>query len=244
LYNASLSIFFLLSTRYRIRNDEIRRKIEPFFHIISLGYPFAIALYAVLKGHMNPTPTACWIGEYPRGCVGSECIRGEHYVSLRMYGALLPIFLSIIVIIVSMCMLYNHVKKLEDAVHSYSSRWTRKLSGRQSKRVFRQASLYIGAFFTIWTPYLLQGCVIKILYGDSARITYWTLLATQIFSPLQGLFNALIYARINPVVELGIIVRSSLAALRRSTLWTRKSSADESNQNDIPPRRQSEGLEE
>lgn len=48
LYNACLSIYFLLCTRYRIPNERIKERIEPIFHLVSLGIPFATALYGVL----------------------------------------------------------------------------------------------------------------------------------------------------------------------------------------------------
>lgn len=195
LYNASLSLYFLLSTRYKIPNDKLAKKIEPFFHIISLGFPFITGLYATLQGYMNPTPTLCWIAEKPRGCKGDECIRGEDYIKLRLYFVLLPIILCIIVIIVSMVMIYTHVRKLENAVHSYSRRWTRKLSGRQSKRVFRQAMFYIGAFCCVWLPLIAQFCIVKVFAGDS-KIQFYSLLSAQIFVSGSFFCNEMYYSMI------------------------------------------------
>lgn len=128
---------------------------------------------------MNPLPAVCWIGEYPRGCVGDECIRGENYAKVRLYVVLLPILLCIITITVSMMMLYLHVRKLENVVHSYSNRWTRNLSGRKSKRVFRQALLYICAFLCVWVPFIVQSIIVKI-YFDDAVIMFYTLLFCNI----------------------------------------------------------------
>jgi len=164
---------------------------------------------------MNPVPTVCWIGEYPRGCVGDECIRGENYAKLRLYGVLLPILLCMITITVSMMMLYLHVRKLENTVHSYSNRWTRNLSGRKSERVFRQALLYICAFLCVWVPFIVQNIIVKIYFGD-AVIMFYTLLFCNILFPLQGLWNALIYARLNPIREVALRIRSTFITLRNS----------------------------
>lgn len=232
LYNACLCLYFLLSTRYSISNAKIKRFYEPLFHIISLGFPFSVGVFSVMNDFMNPTPSVCWIAEKPRGCIGDECIRGKDYLKVRLYGCFVPILLSMITIVVSMTMLYTHVRRLEDAVHSYSSRWTRKLSGRQSKRVFRQAMLYIGAFALVWVTYMIQICLVKVYAGDSA-IAYWTLFVVQILCPLQGFFNALIYARLNPIVEIVSWARSSFKSLRRrfSSLTTRNDSGAETHQN-------------
>lgn len=251
MYNTWLSLFFLLSTRYRIKNSKIRRSYyEPFFHILSIGYPFTVATYAIFKGYMNPTPVACMIAEKPRGCIGNDCIRGKNYKKFRIYSLMIPVLILIMIIAVSMLMLYMHVKKLEDAVHSYSSRWTRRLSGKQSKRVFRQSMLYISAFSIVWFPFMIQGSIIKVLYGDNAKLMYWSLLIVNILTPLQGLFNALIYARINPVVELVILARSSFTTLRRHSLrLSRKTSSTMNKKQNIDekdgsPKDQSECLEE
>lgn len=86
----------------------------------------------------------------------------------------------------------------------------------------------------VWVTYIVQICLVKVYAGDSA-IAYWTLFVVQIFCPLQGFFNALIYARVNPVVETVSWARSSFKSLRRRfsslTAPARNDSSDETRQN-------------
>lgn len=151
IYNASLSVYFLLVTKYRMSDDKLRKTAEPLFHLISTIFPFVSALICLKLDLYNSTPAVCWIGKYPRGCVDDECIRGENYAKIRAIFFLIPIALFITIITVSMCMLYKSVNKIESASNQYSMRWTsQNSSGNQSKRVFRKALLFILAFATVW----------------------------------------------------------------------------------------------
>lgn len=171
-------------------------------------------------GLYNPTPTQCWITEYPRGCMGEECIRGANYRKIRVYFLMIPIFLCILVIVVSMCMLYNSVKSTERRSEEYTfSRWPstrttvrsnsnvndnyRKVKrprnpGQNHKMVYRRAMLYIVSFSIVWTPLIFQVIIGKVILDNSLG-SFISILLVQIFGPLQGIINFLIYRKINPI---------------------------------------------
>jgi len=117
-YNTCLSVYFCLLVRSKVdkrrnNHNNNRKKLEFIFHFVSLTFPLSTAMYGVFKGYMNPTPSNCFISEYPRGCIGDECIRGQYYKKFRVYSTLLPLVVCFLVITISMVLLYRSVKKLE-----------------------------------------------------------------------------------------------------------------------------------
>lgn len=123
-YNTCLSVYFCLLVRNKIdeRKKNSNGKILEFiFHFVSLTFPLSTAIFGVIQGYINPTPSSCYISEYPRGCIGDECIRGQHYKRFRVYSTLLPIAICFLIITISMILLYRSVKKLEKQTLKLSS---------------------------------------------------------------------------------------------------------------------------
>lgn len=209
-YNTSLSIYFLLSVRYGMKDEKIKKSIEPIFHVVSIGFPLSIGIVGVVKQCMNPTLFNCWIVSYPANCVGDECIRGGEYMKLMITGLLVPITLCILILTLSMVFLYKTVKEKEEAIRAYSSRWVRRPAEMQSRKVLLQAIRYIFAFYTVWIPVIIHIFVSR-TFLDRQGFTYictGTLLL--IFAPGQGFFNCLVYMKYNPVENLIYIARQSL----------------------------------
>lgn len=201
---------------------KIKQRIEPMFHAISILFPLSTSIIGLRSNYFNPTPTVCWVSDFPRGCKGDECIRGKNYRKLRSLGLVLPIGVCIIVIIVSMCMLYAAVRKVERASAAYSKRWTReeRPSGGQSRIVFKKALLYIVSFAVVWTPVVFQVIIGKVIIDDPL-VSYISLIIVHIFGPLQGIINFLIFRRKNPVSHAVSAVASSV---RRLSIQRRVSS--------------------
>lgn len=226
LYNTCLSVYFLLATRYQMPDRKIKQRIEPVFHTISILVPLLTSIIGLRSNYFNPTPTVCWVSDFPRGCKGDECIRGENYRKLRSIGLVLPIGLCIIVITVSMCMLYASVRKVERASAAYSKRWAReeRPSGGQSRIVFKKALLYIVSFAVVWTPVAFQVIIGKVIIDDPL-VSYISLMIVHIFGPLQGIINFLIFRRKNLVSDAVSAVASSV---RRLSIRRRVSSMSSS----------------
>lgn len=54
-YNAMLSFYFLLSARFRIKNERIAKRIEPFMHFLSLLFPLVTASVGAEMGVYSTT---------------------------------------------------------------------------------------------------------------------------------------------------------------------------------------------
>jgi hypothetical protein len=82
MYAASLSVYFVLFIRYKLRDDYIAKYIEPILHFLPLGWGYTQALVSWQHENFNPlgSGTMCWIAPYPPNCqyVG-ECTRGTNF---------------------------------------------------------------------------------------------------------------------------------------------------------------------
>ena len=78
-YNSMLSLYFLLSTLFKMKNEKIAKRFEPFMHFLSLGFPFATALLGAIKGFYSITTTelGCWVNDYPRGTLMMTLLYGN-----------------------------------------------------------------------------------------------------------------------------------------------------------------------
>jgi len=231
LYNMSISVYFYLCIREGSRNVQMVEKVEPILHLISIGYPLGIAIFALMGDYFNAILSiGCYISEYPQGCIGDECVRGENAETVRVFGMLLPLAICMVVITVSMVLLYRTVKRQEGAITAYTRRWLSRPSiirgergtrpsvlSTQSHRVFKQAKLYIGAFVVVWIPPSFQLVIVNV-FVDDPSIRFYSRLFTVIVGPSQGIFNMLVYMRYNPVQRLLRMITSS--ATRVSKLWS------------------------
>jgi len=135
-YNTCLSVYFckIVQNKIDIRKTNNGNKMEIIFHFISLVFPLSTAIYTLSSGHMNPTPSNCFIAEYPRGCLGDECIRGENYKRIRIFVALIPIMLCFLIIISSMIRLHSSVKELERRTLKKASENISVINTRESNK--------------------------------------------------------------------------------------------------------------
>ncbi|KAL3926944.1 MAG: hypothetical protein SGBAC_013274, partial [Bacillariaceae sp.] len=65
-----LSFYFLCIARFGIGNEKISKCIEPFMHILSIGYPLVTGLAGAFMGvYSEPElSNACWVNNYPKNC--------------------------------------------------------------------------------------------------------------------------------------------------------------------------------
>lgn len=297
LYNTCLSVYFCLLVHAKINgkknnsnsttSNEDRRKpqrhnrktTELIFHFVSLVFPLSTAIYGISKGFVNPTPSNCYFADFPRGCVGEECIRGQGYTKIRLLFLLMPIVICFLVIFISMFVLHRSVKKLErqtlkratsavvvvrasnkessnnmvkktsnfreneiklnstndgddddddddakptdvgadeENIQSSTSRTSDPhkniLISQASKKVLSLAVRYIAAFLSVWVPVVFQTIITKVFVND-VQVSFWSHLILEIFGPLQGFFNALIYRGFNPIRFLCETVFSTCCVL-------------------------------
>ena len=122
MYNCSLAMFYMLKIAYGIKNETIKKQIEPFFHGIPLLYLISSNIFLLSKQSFNHLSTVCMITPYPRGChldPDVPCTRGE-YASLYLatfYGA--PVIIIFGVIFLAMGRLYYAVRAQEIKMRKY-----------------------------------------------------------------------------------------------------------------------------
>lgn len=187
IFNAILSMYFLLTVRYNWRERKFRQ-IGPFVLIIVL-YPLVTSIICLKWGLFNPLLDRCWIASYPLACLEDdkvECIRGKRAESLKKIFFILPVAASFVAISLSMALLCVHVFRIESRVQSYqvSSRFRER-----SKKVFVRACLYVSSYLFVWAPAVLYQ-----LFLRSRKGLITTIFVSSALS-IQGIFNALIFAK-------------------------------------------------
>jgi hypothetical protein len=121
IYMAALNTYFMLKIRYNVSDDIIRRKYEPWFHLVPLIQGFTTASAGAGLKIFNPIiipELGCWIAQYPPLCdVFGGCTRGykldkylDFYVWIFSYGWL---FASFIVVLVNSILIYTAIRKQE-----------------------------------------------------------------------------------------------------------------------------------
>lgn len=62
-YYNMLSLYFLLSTRFGMKNSIIGRRIEPFMHFVAVGYPLFTGIAGAIAGVYSETSASfgCWV---------------------------------------------------------------------------------------------------------------------------------------------------------------------------------------
>lgn len=87
LYNAMLSLYYVLVINYRYSDATLRKWVEPTMHGVAGGWAFFTALYAACTGLLNNANLWCWISPLPQGCKDSRrygddagnCERGDNW---------------------------------------------------------------------------------------------------------------------------------------------------------------------
>ena len=73
-----ISIYFMLTIRYNWKDKKVRAYERPAY-LIAFAIPFSYCVVGLVKGFFNPNEfRLCAIAEYPIGCHGDECVRGEN----------------------------------------------------------------------------------------------------------------------------------------------------------------------
>jgi len=204
LYTLMLSVYYVLTICYNMKENAMH-KIEPWFHIVASGISFGGATVALVLKLYNFQGNKCTMTPYPPGCAESEdvqCTRGANAYLLSQLLAGVPLYLSLVGVAACMIHVYWTLRSRELAAGQYSFR--RQLRGNQSrtererrakhslsKKMAEQGVLYVGALFLtyIWT------IILHAVKAATGEIPFPLLLLSQIFVPLQGLFNFIIYIR-------------------------------------------------
>jgi predicted cation transporter len=86
LLNMCLAIYYILVIQYSWKEEQIRKKVEPFFYGLSLSFAIATSSASVALGLFNSANLWCWTAATPSGCNQSyedangetDCLRGDN----------------------------------------------------------------------------------------------------------------------------------------------------------------------
>lgn len=204
-YNLVLSLYYYLTINRGMKQKDFSRVLEKVLHgsVVTLHVGFAIAGASI--GLFNPTPSFCYISPAPFGCLGNDDVPCERF------GTTFPYFyeafgqfwiqLAYVVIIITNLLIWLYVRKQEKQMQKYrmscrtistdEKLLKMKKSSKHARSVFIQSMLYVGAFVLSWS-WATAFHLISWIGGVSA---FWPTLLINTFLPLQGFWNAFIYAR-------------------------------------------------
>jgi len=194
IYYNMLAIFYLLTIRFNMDAKVIERRIEPWMHFISIGWPAVTAIFGIIVKAYGPLVLyqGCWM-HGPDATMITWVTVGPWLLSSYSF---IPILFVII---------YRNVW------HAYRGSLFRQQSqseqgrisiheSQQAKRLKLlgcQACLYVIAYFSTYS-FVFAGQVIEAYAEnpqDLLKRLYPLLVFQALMTPLAGFFNCLIFIR-------------------------------------------------
>ncbi|CAJ1945777.1 unnamed protein product [Cylindrotheca closterium] len=112
-YQSMLSCYFVLTARFGVSNDYIAKKIEPWMHLVSIGYPLATAIITLSLGAYDESSTmlGCWLGTWPKECQESwgETACASMIMGYLWYG--IPVILAFTILIANNFVMFSFVRR-------------------------------------------------------------------------------------------------------------------------------------
>jgi len=175
MYNASLSLLYLLTIRYRLHQRHFATKIEPYLHAASVLVPLIIATVPIVMDAPMNTKGYGVCSIYPD--------------SPMAWPLCLVPLLSFCVCLYSMTSISCYVQAQSKRMgkYSYGMRQTQRRES-EKRATIRQAIFYTAAFFI---TFIFQA--MRMLSCKSFPVE----IMNSVFFPLQGFWNFLLYIRPN-----------------------------------------------
>ena len=213
-YNLVLSLYYFLIINRGMSKEQFGKCWEKILHGVVVICHISFAIIGVSIGLFNPTPGFCYItpGSYGTNCslAGENC--KFQSTAAYFYEAFAQgwIQLAYVVIIVTNLLIWLYVRRQEQQMKKYRTTTTttaaavgqggggddNQLSEMEKKssyarNVFIQSMLYVGAFVSSWS----WATVFHLVAWTTGVSVPWITLLINTFLPLQGFWNAFIYAR-------------------------------------------------
>jgi len=200
-YLASLMLHFVLTICYKFREEWIKKRLEPFFHILALSISLGFSLTGLILELFNPlgvVPGICFIQDLPQGCTEMdfvECQRGESADQFMWRFVLGPGL--ILYAFLNVCLVLVYRKVLQRA--SESQRISRRIHWRFStfkhyKAVERQSSFYaINYFLSLGLTFMLPLAMRIVDPLEHQQAFYRIQVVNATIWPLQGFFSFIIF---------------------------------------------------
>jgi len=179
MYNASLNLFFLLTIRYRVRQANFSAKIEPILHATSILAPLTIATVSLSIGGIKSESATCYLSYDDSSSI-------VIYTLWKAISGL--VYLCLFINLYSMISISRYVITRLNSVRRYSVTLTQaERIATEKREVVVQSLFYTAAFCaTFFFP---------VLIGVFNLDGYFVLVCVEIFYPLQGFWNFLLYIR-------------------------------------------------
>ena len=199
-YNLVLSLYYFLIINKGMKKEEFAKCWEKWLHGIVVVCHVSFATIGASIGLFNPTAGFCYITPGPYGCNTDPDVACRfQYTAAYFYEAFAQGWIQVayVVIIVTNLLIWMYVRRQEKDMEKYRTRLTNEeMAERQQKssyarNVFIQSILYVGAFILCWS----WATVYHLVAWTTGASVPWITLLINTFLPLQGFFNAFIYAR-------------------------------------------------
>eukprot|EP00551_Chaetoceros_affinis_P019059 CAMPEP_0203717028 /NCGR_PEP_ID=MMETSP0092-20131115/1607_1 /ASSEMBLY_ACC=CAM_ASM_001090 /TAXON_ID=426623 /ORGANISM="Chaetoceros affinis, Strain CCMP159" /LENGTH=488 /DNA_ID=CAMNT_0050595749 /DNA_START=29 /DNA_END=1495 /DNA_ORIENTATION=+ len=199
VYYCSLTTYYLVQLKYNWLDRDIRA-IEKWLHIVPWSLGLVAAVIGLATKSYGPNPSTCWLTQaYPIGCDEPsslyDCERGNPLIFKILSSSCgLIVTFSITYVIVAMSIVYMHMYNLEQKALMYSFVSfirSKQKERKRSRRVMVQGILYTVVLVFI-NLFLLVGVLLIALANKYVVIILN--MSNLFLHPLQGFFNALIYA--------------------------------------------------
>eukprot|EP00525_Craspedostauros_australis_P012372 CAMPEP_0198109446 /NCGR_PEP_ID=MMETSP1442-20131203/1476_1 /TAXON_ID= /ORGANISM="Craspedostauros australis, Strain CCMP3328" /LENGTH=467 /DNA_ID=CAMNT_0043765111 /DNA_START=88 /DNA_END=1492 /DNA_ORIENTATION=+ len=202
-YTAFISINFLLQIKYKWTEEMVVKRIEPFYHSVTIIYIVGVSGFAWVMESYNPLSLVgiCYISEYPDGCINEddvECERGGA-ISAAI-GRMGSVSVLIIAIVGFVCtyMLHRTVRQTLSRGMRHSMTTSAMVQQQQERKriVTRQCVLYClvyanSMFWNILTQILISAFHVEDYLGNPAVFVY--LFLASICISLNGVLNLIIF---------------------------------------------------
>ena len=204
MYNAGLCIYYLLTIRYSVREDVMAKRYKPWLLCIPALFVLSTGLLTAsfqLYNVADENTGGCFIAYSPYGCEDDnelECTRGKPLrISTDMLFTLfvtMPFVLSLVIVVVTNMAIFLVIRHRMKPIADRSRQFNRSLSDDLDQRirdVAYQCFWYVAAFLTTY----FAAAISQVQATEETRLEYVGLVLQQIFMPMQGLFNFLVYLR-------------------------------------------------
>ena len=199
LLNMCLAIYYILVIQYSWKEEQIRKKVEPFFYGLSLSFAIATCSASVALDLFNSANLWCWIAETPSGCNESyntkgetDCLRGDNAMLYRWSFYYALVWFALLFVGVIMFKVYMTFRKLETANARYATAMSSsgKKQASRARMVGTQGIWFVGAMYiTYFFPTISR-------IAQQAGVTSFPLLLLHALSfPTQGFWNFWVYIR-------------------------------------------------
>lgn len=185
LYNACLSIYYMLLIKYNWKSHQLVR-IEKWFHLVTITFGVGTSIAVLCLDLFHPSNWNCFIGpDYTK----NPDPRADLAKTLVLLFAYIPIWIAASISIVCMTLVYFHVKKIEARAKQWVSLTSQM---KQTKEIFVQGILYVSVFIV---TYIFASCV-RFTQFFGKRPPVWLIVLAGSLIPSQGFMNALVYFRL------------------------------------------------